>query len=149
VSGLAGIGRAATFTAASTTDAVDINPGDGVCATAGAVCTLRAAIQETNALGGTNTIILPSGTYTLSIAGTDENASASGDLDIVMGSDIDNLTITGAGAATTIIDGGGGWIGYLTKISAILELSMSWELPSHTVIRRTVLVPCEGAVDYS
>src|SRR6185436_3458259 len=29
-------------------DAPDVAPGDGACATAGAVCTLRAAIQEAN-----------------------------------------------------------------------------------------------------
>jgi CSLREA domain-containing protein len=32
-------------------DASDANPGDGVCATSGGVCTLRAAIQEANADG--------------------------------------------------------------------------------------------------
>ncbi|MCK5315819.1 MAG: CSLREA domain-containing protein, partial [Anaerolineales bacterium] len=32
----------------SDTDAPDANPGDGVCATAGGNCTLRAAIQEAN-----------------------------------------------------------------------------------------------------
>jgi CSLREA domain-containing protein len=31
-------------------DAADMTPGDGACATAGSVCTLRAAIQESNAL---------------------------------------------------------------------------------------------------
>ena len=43
---------------------------------------------------------LPAGTYTLTRAGTNEDAAATGDLDITQ-----NLTITGAGAATTIIDG--------------------------------------------
>jgi hypothetical protein len=56
------------------------------------VCTLRAAIQETNALPGADTINLPSGNFLLSIAGQGENAAASGDLDIT-----DNLTIVGAG----------------------------------------------------
>jgi CSLREA domain-containing protein len=40
----------------NTGDAVDSNIGNGVCATAGGVCTLRAAIQEANALAGANTI---------------------------------------------------------------------------------------------
>ncbi|WP_158552498.1 choice-of-anchor Q domain-containing protein [Spirosoma telluris] len=31
-------------------DGTDANPGDGVCATSGGVCTLRAAMQEANAL---------------------------------------------------------------------------------------------------
>ncbi|HEX8155567.1 MAG TPA: Calx-beta domain-containing protein [Thermoanaerobaculia bacterium] len=37
-------------------DAPDATPGDNVCATAGAVCTLRAAIEEANAHAGTDTI---------------------------------------------------------------------------------------------
>jgi CSLREA domain-containing protein len=38
----------------STLDAIDAVPGDGICATAGPtpVCTLRAAVQEANALAG-------------------------------------------------------------------------------------------------
>lgn len=36
-----------------TGDGSDSTAGDGACATAGVVCTLRAAIQESNALGGT------------------------------------------------------------------------------------------------
>ena len=95
---------AATFTVNSTADFVDANPGNGVCETApgNGVCTLRAAIQEANALAGADTIILPAGTYTLGIPGPDEDAAATGDLDIT-----GDLAITGAGAATTIVDGGG------------------------------------------
>jgi CSLREA domain-containing protein len=44
------------FTVNDTGDAVDAAPGDGTCATAGAVCTLRAAIQEANALAGGDVI---------------------------------------------------------------------------------------------
>ena len=40
---------AATFEVNHSGDAVDANPGDGLCATASAVCTLRAAIEEANA----------------------------------------------------------------------------------------------------
>ena len=58
--------------------------------------------MEANALHGADTIGVPVGTYTLSIAGTDEDAGATGDLDVT-----DDLTINGAGAAATIIDGGG------------------------------------------
>ncbi len=53
-----------------------------------------------DARGGSNTINLPSGTYTLTIAGANEDASATGDLDITS-----NLTIKGAGSSNTIIDG--------------------------------------------
>src|SRR5690606_29638496 len=54
---------AATFTVNNVGTAADAAPGNGVCATAGAVCTLRAAIQEANALAGADTIQfnLPSG----------------------------------------------------------------------------------------
>lgn len=47
---------AATFTVDGTGDGADANPGNGICATAGGVCTLRAAIQEANSLSGSDTI---------------------------------------------------------------------------------------------
>src|SRR6476469_1329954 len=43
---------AGPFVVNSNADTSDANPGDGVCATAANVCTLRAAIQEVNKLGG-------------------------------------------------------------------------------------------------
>src|SRR5438132_9965927 len=94
---------AAMFTVNDTADAVDAAPGDGTCATAGARCTLRAAIQEANAHTGPDTIMVPAGTYLLTIAGRGEDAAATGDLDITD----DVTTITGAGAASTILDGNG------------------------------------------
>ncbi|QDU07870.1 choice-of-anchor Q domain-containing protein [Gimesia aquarii] len=83
------------------TDGVDSVAGDGVIGngTAGTQ-TLRAAIQEANALAGSNTIELAAGTYVLSIAGIDEDVSATGDLDIR-----DNLTIRGQGVAVYDVDG--------------------------------------------
>jgi CSLREA domain-containing protein len=90
-----------TFIVNSTIDAVNANPGDGVCETAVlGQCTLRAAIQEANALPGPHEIILPAGIYTLTIAGTNEDAAATGDLDIT-----DELILLGDDSATTIIDG--------------------------------------------
>ena len=73
-------------------------------------CSLREAIKAANtnlavdtctAGSGADTIILPAGTYTLTITGADEDANATGDLDIT-----DSLTINGAGAGTTIIRAG-------------------------------------------
>ncbi|MCI0777121.1 MAG: CSLREA domain-containing protein [Chloroflexi bacterium] len=93
---------AAGFTVDSTADVVDASPGDGVCDDGSGNCTLRAAIMEANALAGADTIDLPAGTYTLSIAGAGEDANATGDLDIT-----DDLTISGAAAASTIVDGAG------------------------------------------
>ena len=61
---------------------------------------LREAIIATNNDPGAETIYLPSGTYTLGIGGTGEDFAATGDLDVR-----DDLTVVGAGAGTTVIDG--------------------------------------------
>lgn len=90
---------AATFAVDSTDDAVDASPGDGQCATASHTCTLRAAIEEANALPGPDTILLPAGTYLISREGSDDTC-AMGDLDITS-----SISIMGDGAATTIVDG--------------------------------------------
>lgn len=91
---------AATITVNTTVDELNTNGN----------CSLREGIQaaNTNSLvdaclagSGTDTIILPAGTYTLGIAGTGEDANATGDLDVTGG-----LIINGAGAVSTIIDGG-------------------------------------------
>jgi CSLREA domain-containing protein len=87
------------FTVNSTADIVDDNPGDGACSTVFGVCTLRAAIMETNALVGANSISLPAGHYMLALPGSNENGCLTGDLDIV-----DDLTITGAGTGSSVVD---------------------------------------------
>jgi hypothetical protein len=46
----------ALFTVNNLGDLPDAAPGNGVCATAGGVCTLRAAIMETNATAGADSI---------------------------------------------------------------------------------------------
>lgn len=94
--------HAATFTVTSTSDSVDANTADGTCADSGGNCTLRAAVQQANASAGADTIQVPAGTYTLSIAGADDNAAA-GDLDVT-----DALTITGTAGnpSGTIIQAG-------------------------------------------
>ena len=46
----------ATFTVDSVLDTGDSNPGDGVCDDGGGNCTLRAAIEEANALAGADRI---------------------------------------------------------------------------------------------
>src|SRR5262245_10633664 len=94
--------QAATFTVNSPSDANGAAPlDDGICATAytngvaNGVCTLRAAIQEANTLSGTDQIILPAlpapNAYVLTLTA-----------ELVI---TGNLTITGGGASTTIIDG--------------------------------------------
>ncbi len=78
-------------------------------ATSNGNCTLREAIRAANmnvaqdeCTGGdpgADTILLPAGTYRLTLAGSDQNA-ALGDLDIR-----DDVTILGAGRDVTVIDG--------------------------------------------
>lgn len=94
------------FAVNSVLDKVDLIPGDGIVdtGTPGEI-TLRAAIQEANALAGDDTITLGAGTFTLSITGTGEDAAATGDLDIT--DTTGSLTIIGAGADRTIIDAAG------------------------------------------
>ena len=87
-----------TFRVNTTLDTVAVNLQNGKDATGH--ISLRSAIQAADARGGSNTIILPDGTFTLTIAGAGEDASATGDLDIT-----GNLTIKGKGSASTIIDG--------------------------------------------
>ena len=92
------------YTVNTTTDTVDNNPGDGICADSGGLCSLRAAIQEANATAGDDFITLGAGTYTLSISGSGDDSSISGDLDIDRA---DTLTLTGAGQSLTTIDASG------------------------------------------
>jgi hypothetical protein len=62
-------------------------------------CSLREAIIAANAAPGADTIVLNEGGYILARQGEDQTAF-NGDLDIT-----DSLTITGAGATRTTIDG--------------------------------------------
>jgi CSLREA domain-containing protein len=89
---------AATFVVNTTNDTADSTPGDGNCADAAAQCSLRAAISEANALAGDDAITVPAGTYTQTLVAANEDLNAGGDWDIRS-----NITINGAGAATTIL----------------------------------------------
>ena len=89
---LAAPAEAANFTVSKTADTAD-----GTC---NADCSLREAIIAANTAAGADTITLPAGNYVLTIAGEDEDAAATGDLDIT-----DDLAITGPNPVTTIVDG--------------------------------------------
>jgi CSLREA domain-containing protein len=81
---------AATFTVNDLGDTHDANPGDGVCADSNNKCTLRAAVEEANALAGADAI-------TFSVAGT--ITLTSGELAVTQ-----DLTIKGPGARALTVD---------------------------------------------
>lgn len=94
----------AGFTAPSMADDFAVTTtsdrNNGACQ--GGDCSLREAIIAANLNPGADTISLPAGTFTLSIAGRGEEFADTGDLDIT-----DSLTITGQGRDSTLIDGNG------------------------------------------
>ena len=67
---------------------------DGVC---DADCSLREAIVRTTSTPG-STVVIPAGTYDLTLVGNNEDISDTGDLDITT-----DTTVIGAGARTTIV----------------------------------------------
>ncbi len=86
--------QGSTFTVTKTADT-----NDGACTAQD--CSLREAIIAANAAPG-STVSIPAGLYALSITGTGEDSAAAGDLDITA-----DMTITGAGRDSTIIDANG------------------------------------------
>lgn len=82
-----------------TGDSVPVLPGDGSAEDASGNITLRSAVIEANLQPGADTIELPAGTFTLSLAGINEDLAQTGDLDIR-----DEVTIVGAGPNLTFID---------------------------------------------
>lgn len=82
----------AVFDVNTVADTTAVNLNTGLDASGN--ISLRSALMAANHLGSTNTINLRAGTYKL----------ASGELDINGGPTKDNLTITGAGSDSTIID---------------------------------------------
>ncbi|TDT15391.1 CSLREA domain-containing protein [Ilumatobacter fluminis] len=83
------------LTVDTTDDTVDADPGDGACADASGSCSLRAAVQEAEASSGAAHISLPAGEYRFTLANTggDEDAGATGDLDVST-----DIRISGFGA---------------------------------------------------
>jgi CSLREA domain-containing protein len=97
--GIAHAARGATTITVNTTS--DELAADGNCSLREAISAANtdAAVDGCPAGSGADTIVVPAGSYALSIAGAGEDANASGDLDITS-----DLTISGAGQAATIID---------------------------------------------
>lgn len=94
------VAMAASITVNETADELN---SDGDCSLREAIeaANTNAAVDGCTAGSGADTINVPAGTYTLSIAGQDEDDNQTGDLDIT-----DTLILEGEGAATTILDGG-------------------------------------------
>ena len=80
----------------------DICPGGNVTTTTDSAdnSSLRACVIWSNANSGTDTITVPAGTYTLTIAGIGEDAAATGDLDIT-----DDVIINGHATNATVVNG--------------------------------------------
>ena len=89
------------FIVTSFGDGADANPGDGVAQTATGETTLRAAVQEANALPAEDQILLLPGEYELTIPDAGEDSAASGSLVVT-----DSLSILGAASEQTTIDAG-------------------------------------------
>ena len=85
--------RAAVYTVTQTTDSNFPNPDPNILS-------LRLALSSANQHPGLDLIVIPEGTYTLTIAGSGDNTNLTGDLDI-----LDPVIIQGAGPDKTIIDG--------------------------------------------
>jgi CSLREA domain-containing protein len=106
---------AQNFLVNSTADHADQTPGDGICATGSLApdgsgnpeCTLRAAIQESNADAGAHQITVPAGTYALTLTANCVvavyNENSGGTVTLCMSGQIN---VAGAGAGQTIIDAG-------------------------------------------
>lgn len=93
--------QAANFTVNNNGDTSDAAAGDGICADTGGNCTLRAAVEEANALAGNDTIdfaaSLTNATITLT-TGVEISINGAGG----------TLQINGLGADKLTIDGGAG-----------------------------------------
>ena len=83
-----------TFTVGTTADSVDAAPGDGLCADAGGLCSLRAAVMEASAGGSVagDRVSVPGGLYKID----------QGPLKVMS-----NMRIEGAGSGLTIIQSDG------------------------------------------
>jgi hypothetical protein len=104
VGALPAAAQGATFTVDSSSDKVDVAPGNGVCASATGSCTLRAAAMEANATRTRGTIVIvPPGRFVLTLPPSAGNDGAGGDIDF-RGVDVD---VRGAGPGFTVVDANG------------------------------------------
>ncbi|MGB9120429.1 MAG: CSLREA domain-containing protein [Candidatus Angelobacter sp.] len=124
-----------TFTVNTTNDTLSA----GACAAATpGQCSLREAIIEANATAGTDTIIVPAGTYTLTIArnAADHHTSLTGTLEVQ-----DSVNIVGAGQATTIIQGG---TTLATSVDKVISFNQDIDSPGPTAPFTNATVSVSG-----
>ncbi|HEX6608876.1 MAG TPA: right-handed parallel beta-helix repeat-containing protein, partial [Chloroflexia bacterium] len=104
--GAASAAPSATITVTTTADTLDAAAGNCAAITIAGlpgpdgVTSLREAVCAANNSPGSTITFGVNGTFTLTRTGVNEDAAATGDLDL-----LSNVTITGKGATNTIIDG--------------------------------------------
>jgi CSLREA domain-containing protein len=114
-----------TFVVNQIHDALDADPNDGLCKTATNQCSLRAAVEQARTRDDPTLIILPAGTFPLTIARVGDNPEHTGQL---LSTALDSLTIFGAGAGNTQVVGVGSEdviFQFMTGAHAIARLSVS------------------------
>ncbi len=98
-------GSAVVFNVDSYLDGIDDDLVDIACHTVANTCTLRAAVMQANMMPGDSTIVLPAGTYSLTRLPVSPFGADNGDLNLTSPSGGNpTITLSGAGAASTIID---------------------------------------------
>ena len=125
---------AATFTVNNTVDGADANPGNGVCSTSTAgVCTLRAAVQEANALAGADTIVF-------SLAANSTIAMTTGTTDSATNTNnrralpiTESLTVDGSAVPGLTISGGWNGVASSTVGWGIFTAPTSTTAASRTI----------------
>ena len=144
------------ITVDSVNDAYDVAPGDGACASSNGSCTLRAAVDEANALPGHQTVNVPAGTYTLTLEWIKpEFFPDSPDTRFALGV-TDAVDIVGAGSSSTVIRaptldftlfdiGGGFYPSHQTLVQDVKVRGRSGTLGDNLVLMRVV---SEGAAEH-
>lgn len=106
----------ASFTVMTTIDEHDESPGDSVCLGASGSCSLRAAVEEANALVGSDDITVPAGDYALSLSRPDWDVAQP--LSIMT-----DMVIRGGGAGTTTLSGDRDAAVFLVSSANAVEIS--------------------------
>jgi hypothetical protein len=103
-------------------------------------CSLRGAISKSNAItGGIGTIMVPAGTYQLTIAGAGELANATGDLNITK-----PVIIIGAGKGDTFIQAGPSKANGIDRVFSIYVTTGNVKISDLTIRWGTVTTGYDG-----